>query len=1489
MVINTSLSIPTNSPTHANGSVEQKEQNALLDLVPTTRATHIAQKNGSWFDPSVWQNGVVPGDGADVWIQPGMTVTYDAKSNARIDTLRVDGTLQFAPDRSTKLLIDTFVVTPQGSLIIGDANHPIESSQKAQIIFTGDRPIDPILDPTQLGRGLISHGHASIYGADKLDFTGLTQNAFAGDNELVLNLPSGSTSPLGWNIGDQLVLGGTAYEHWGDDANNTRFHDEVLTITAINGNRIQFTNNDIAVGDNTRLRFNHTRPVGYEDSLTLYVANTTRNVSFETENGAAAPLQKRGHVMFMHNPDVVVENAGFYNLGRTDKNQLIDDVGLNPDGSQGYGTNPRGRYPLHFHHTDVDAAPVIAKGNAIVGSPGWGIAQHDSSAVLEDNVVFDVVGAGIVAEAGNETGTWTHNLTIKTTGDDRQDNLDFFGPRAAKFDFGFNGEGYWVQGAAQVAMQNNIAVSAGTGIGFLGFEWGTEASRAAQTVATDSLPLAWQDIAKGTNDPTQVEVSAVPILKLSGFESYNAEFGINVWSRMWNGDGQLDIDFNAQGVPKPAHDFRSVINDFKLWNITDYGVILPYSGNVDLTDGLLLGTPRVNYATGIYTNDAGLSQHYKNLHIEGFVNGLMVPYDANRDFVGSQIENVSFANNSQNFILTKGELLVSAQDEDFPAFFQIKAGNTFQPSPNNIAPVALFSTKAVGEFAVELNAGNSFDADSLLLQKPSHGIVSYGWDFDSDGKVDQFGRVVTHAFAQAGTPNVTLTVWDSQGATHQQTQALSVKSTNYINPILNGDFTTQPSFIPAYSANSAAANQGWFALSGARWSSNTFGNHSAVILSDTNNYVSAIGQVVQDNSIRTGTQTLELDLKNTEGGPSLNNQIEITLWGVNGQFFNNPYWGGGPEQAGALPMTRQQLAAKTLGAGTFDWTHQRWDVDLGNGYQFLMVQIRTLGTNDSGDFVAIDNVQLTANAPKHLPTLRNVSKSGDEDTVIYLSATDFTSAYSDRDAEPLTQIKITSLPLNGVLKLNGTAVTLNQVITAANLGNLTFNPNSNFNGSVSFGWNGFDGSAYAANGATVNLSVLSINDGPVAANDIVQTNQNGSVSINLLANDSDIDGSLIASTVNIASTPTHGTVAVNPITGEAIYTPFIGFTGVDSFTYTVKDNENGISNGAIVNITVKSTFNLIQGTSANNTLVGTDLDDKIDGKAGNDTLTGKKGNDILIGGGNRDKFIIRLGDGTDIITDFGGVGAGSIPSTATVNEVDTLQFQGTGLIARNLLLTQNGADLEVSFEGISATKVILQNFALQNLENNAASGATPALGNILFDKQTTVTNSYDVFDANSLQTSVLSKNIVTFLNDQDNTVNGLNNSNDVINGQGGNDTIDGLSGNDLLRGGLGNDTLFGGSGNDILWGGNGNDILVGGGGNDFFMLSPREGTDTIRDFTTSADKIGLTGGLSYGQLSITQGIYSNANDTLIFNNNDGELLAILTGIQANTINSTMFG
>ncbi|MEH2435017.1 MAG: calcium-binding protein [Nostoc sp.] len=239
-------------------------------------------------------------------------------------------------------------------------------------------------------------------------------------------------------------------------------------------------------------------------------------------------------------------------------------------------------------------------------------------------------------------------------------------------------------------------------------------------------------------------------------------------------------------------------------------------------------------------------------------------------------------------------------------------------------------------------------------------------------------------------------------------------------------------------------------------------------------------------------------------------------------------------------------------------------------------------------------------------------------------------------------------------------------------------------------------------------------------------------------------------------------------------------------------------------------------------IVGTDGYDLLQGGTGNDTFIGGQGDDTLTGGGGKDIFIYNLGDGTDTITDFGGVGKGTNPTAAVIAEVDTIKFQGADLTAPNLLLTQNGSDLEITFEGKADAIVILENFKLENLGNLKASGTRPALGNILFDGQTSITSSFNILDANSTQTSLGIKNTVTFLNDLSNNITGLDNSNDVINGQGGNDRIDGKSGNDLLRGGAGNDTLIGGAGNDTLIGGTGNDSLVGDN-----LLSGGDGNDSL--------------------------------------------------------------
>ncbi|MEH1859225.1 MAG: choice-of-anchor D domain-containing protein [Nostoc sp.] len=229
---------------------------------------------------------------------------------------------------------------------------------------------------------------------------------------------------------------------------------------------------------------------------------------------------------------------------------------------------------------------------------------------------------------------------------------------------------------------------------------------------------------------------------------------------------------------------------------------------------------------------------------------------------------------------------------------------------------------------------------------------------------------------------------------------------------------------------------------------------------------------------------------------------------------------------------------------------------------------------------------------------------------------------------------------------------------------------------------------------------------------------------------------------------------------------------------------------------------------------------------------------VLNGTNSNDTFVIQRGDGSYSITNFGGVGTGSNPPAAVIAKIDTLQFIGTDLTARNLQLTQNGNNLEVTFGNVANTKVTLQNFKLENLDNLAASTTRPAIGNIIFDGEDSVTKSFDVINANSTQTYISTANTVTFLNDLNNNISGFYSSNDVINGQGGNDTIDGSGGDDLLRGGTGNDLLIGGQGNDTL---------VGGTGADSFLYDTNSifntavvGIDTIADFNHSqGDKIVL--------------------------------------------------
>ena len=122
---------------------------------------------------------------------------------------------------------------------------------------------------------------------------------------------------------------------------------------------------------------------------------------------------------------------------------------------------------------------------------------------------------------------------------------------------------------------------------------------------------------------------------------------------------------------------------------------------------------------------------------------------------------------------------------------------------------------------------------------------------------------------------------------------------------------------------------------------------------------------------------------------------------------------------------------------------------------------------------------------------------------------------------------------------------------------------------------------------------------PVASDDSFSVEPSATATWAVLANDSDSDGTLDASTVTLTSIPAVGTATVNPSTGEVQY-QHNGSAGTsDSFTYTVADNDGAVSNQATVTVTIipnqapvaaNDTASVVRGASVEIPVLSNDLD-----------------------------------------------------------------------------------------------------------------------------------------------------------------------------------------------------------------------------------------------------------------------------------------------------------
>jgi len=155
-------------------------------------------------------------------------------------------------------------------------------------------------------------------------------------------------------------------------------------------------------------------------------------------------------------------------------------------------------------------------------------------------------------------------------------------------------------------------------------------------------------------------------------------------------------------------------------------------------------------------------------------------------------------------------------------------------------------------------------------------------------------------------------------------------------------------------------------------------------------------------------------------------------------------------------------------------------------------------------------------------------------------------------------------------------------------GNVRFVPNANYHGPASFSYTVSDGNG-GNTVATVNITVLAVNDAPAAQDEFTDALEDTPLLINastLLANDSDADTATDGQTLTISavSNSSHGTVRLitQPDGSQQVaFTPDANFHGAASFQYTVSDGNGGTATAtAIINYSAFNDAPVAVGESA---------------------------------------------------------------------------------------------------------------------------------------------------------------------------------------------------------------------------------------------------------------------------------------------------------------------
>ncbi len=223
-----------------------------------------------------------------------------------------------------------------------------------------------------------------------------------------------------------------------------------------------------------------------------------------------------------------------------------------------------------------------------------------------------------------------------------------------------------------------------------------------------------------------------------------------------------------------------------------------------------------------------------------------------------------------------------------------------------------------------------------------------------------------------------------------------------------------------------------------------------------------------------------------------------------------------------------------------------------NGNDSFSYRVQDIyGANSNTVTVGV-TVQAVNDAPQAVADIGSTS----EDASLTLDVLANDSDIDSGDSLDPTTLSLVTSPAHGAALISN--------------GQVTYTPAANFNGSDGFSYTVADQHGAVSNVAIVMINVGSSNDAPVAANDIASTDEDHAVTVNVLSNDSDLDGTLMPASVTLLQQPAHGQLMLDVAIGALIYTPAANYFGQDTFSYAVMDNEGATSNAASVTVTVNS-------------------------------------------------------------------------------------------------------------------------------------------------------------------------------------------------------------------------------------------------------------------------------------------------------------------------------